>query len=45
MWRKGGLWERGGSGREEGSAAPFEALRALLPVAGDDDVALVLLLL
>ena len=44
MWRKGGLWERGGSGREEGSAAPFEALRALLPVAGDDDVALVLLL-
>jgi len=29
-------------GREEGAAAPVEALRALLPVAGDDDVALVL---
>ena len=42
MWRKGGLWERGGSGREEGSAAPFEALQALLSVAGDDDDALVL---
>jgi hypothetical protein len=28
--------------REEGAAAPLEALRALLPVAGDDDVALVL---
>jgi len=29
-------------GREEGAATPFETLRALLPVAGDDDVALVL---
>ena len=29
-------------GREEGAASPLEALRALLPVAGDDDVALVL---
>ncbi len=31
-----------GDGREEGATTPFEALRALLPVAGDDDVALVL---
>ncbi len=29
-------------GREEGAATPLEALPALLPVAGDDDVALVL---
>jgi len=36
---------RGGCGREEedeGAAAPLEALRALLPVTGDDDVVLVL---
>ena len=29
-------------GREEGAAGPLECLRAFLPVAGDDDVALVL---
>jgi hypothetical protein len=29
-------------GREEGSDTPLETLRALLPVAGDDHVALVL---
>ena len=45
----GGLCgERGGcgreeeDGREEGAAAPLEALQVPLPVAGDDDVALVL---
>ncbi len=42
MWRKGGLWERGGRWKGGESVTPFEALRALLPVAGDDDVALVL---
>jgi hypothetical protein len=31
-----------GDGREEGAPTPFEALRALLSVTGDDDVALVL---
>ena len=39
---RGGCGREEEDGREEGAAAPFEALRALLPVAGDDDVALVL---
>jgi hypothetical protein len=40
---KGGCGREEEDGREEGAAAPLEALRALLPVAGDDDdVALVL---
>ena len=39
---RGGCGREEGDGREEGAAAPFEALRALLSVAGDDDVALVL---
>jgi hypothetical protein len=39
---RGGYGREEGDGREEGAAAPFEALRALLPVAGDDDVAFVL---
>jgi len=39
---RGGCGREEEDGREEGAAAPLEALRALLPVAGDDDVALVL---
>jgi hypothetical protein len=38
VWRQGGCGGEEGDGREEGAAAPFEALRALLSVAGDDDV-------
>jgi hypothetical protein len=38
---RGGCGREEEDGREEGAAAPLEALRALLPVAGDD-VALVL---
>jgi len=39
---RGGCGREEEDGREEEAAAPLEALRALLPVAGDDDVALVL---
>ncbi len=39
---RGGCGREEEDGREDGAAAPLEALRALLPVAGDDDVALVL---
>ena len=39
---RGGCGREEEDGREEGAAAPLEGLRALLPVAGDDDVALVL---
>jgi len=39
---RGGCGREEEDGREEGAAAPSEALRSLLPVAGDDDVALVL---
>ena len=39
---RGGCGKEEGEGREDGAAAPFEALQALLSVAGDDDVALVL---
>jgi hypothetical protein len=39
---RGGCGREEEDGREEGAAAPLEALRALLPVAGEDDDALVL---
>jgi hypothetical protein len=39
---RGGCGREEEDGREEGAATPLEALRALLLVAGDDDVALVL---
>jgi hypothetical protein len=39
---RGGCGREEGDGREEGSTTPFESLRALLPVTGDDDVPLVL---
>jgi len=39
---RGGCGREEEDGREEGAATPLEALLALLPVARDDDVALIL---
>ena len=39
---RGGCGREEEDGREEGAASPLEVLRELLPVAGDDDVVLVL---
>ena len=39
---RGGCGREEEDGREEGAAAPLEALRALLPVAGDDRFAFAL---
>ena len=39
LGKRGGCGGEEGEGREEGAAAPLEALRALPPVAGNDRVA------